>query len=135
MNPKRSRLEPDQLAGIEEKLERRRDILNLGVEINAFIKSSPDAGVANPRQTERSNGSMPTRIVSFSEIRRACRRDRSPLAFLPRSHRVGLPSDDYRRDNETAIAFPIYLAPRTKDSTPLRPIHKDHQPRRAQTHR
>jgi len=50
MNPKRSRLEPDQLAGIEEKLERAdENILNLGVEINAFIKSSPDAGVANPK--------------------------------------------------------------------------------------
>jgi len=89
--PKRSRLEPDQLAGIEEKLERAdENILNLGVEINAFIKSSPDAGVANPRQTERSNGSMPTRIVSFLRDS-ACLPERSlTLAFLPRSHRVGL---------------------------------------------
>ena len=120
MNPKRSRLEPDQLAGIEEKLERAdENILNLGVEINAFIKSSPDAGVANPKanRTQQWINAHKDRVIPprfgvlAGEIAHHWRSCLDHIAW-------GFSSDDYRRDNETAIAFPIYLAPPNKKTQP-----------------
>jgi hypothetical protein len=118
MDPKR--LAPDQLAGIEEKLKRAdENILNLGIEISAFIKSSPDAGVTNPKANRtqqwinvHKDRVIPPRFgVLAGEIVHHWRSCLDHIAW-------GLSSDDYRRDNETAIAFPIYINPPNKKTQP-----------------
>ncbi|MFY9644188.1 MAG: hypothetical protein WAK29_03365 [Terriglobales bacterium] len=113
MAPNRLRLDPDQLAGIEEKLERAdENILNLGVEINAFVKGSPDPSTAEPKGNRTQQWinfhkyrDIPPRFgVLAGEIVHHWRSCLDHIAW-------GLSSDDYRRDHETAIAFPILLKP------------------------
>jgi hypothetical protein len=113
-------LTPDQLAGIDEKLKRAdENILNLGIEINTFIKSSPDSGITNTKanrtqqwiNTHRDRVIPPRFGVLAGEIAHHWRSCLDHIAW-------GLSSDDYRRDNETAIAFPIFINPPNKKTQP-----------------
>jgi len=106
-------LKPDQLAGIEEKLKRAdENILNLGVEINAFVKDSPDTGAAEPK------GNKTQQWVNFHKDRVI------PPRFGTLAGEIvhhwsscfdhiawGLSSDKYRRKHPTLIAFPILVRP------------------------
>jgi hypothetical protein len=113
-------LKPDQLAGIEEKLKRAdENILNLGVEIGAFVKGSPDASAAEAK------GNKTQQWVNFHKGRVIPPRFGTLAGEIVHHWRScfdhiawGLSSDTYRRSEKTKtkIAFPILLKPPDKDA-------------------
>jgi len=110
-------LSPDQLAGIREKLNRANEnIFNLNSEISLFLKAGPDGGIAkgNQKALEKwrdfhDERKIPPRFaVLAGEIVHHLRSCLDHIAWM-------LSSDEYRRTNETAIAFPILtVAPSNK---------------------
>jgi hypothetical protein len=109
-------LDPDHLAGIEEKLKRAdENILNLSVEIGTFIKGRPDASAADPKgnKTQQWVNFHKERIVPprfgmlAGEIVHHWRSSLDHIAW-------GLSSESYRRSDETKIAFPILVKPPNK---------------------
>jgi hypothetical protein len=104
-------LTPDQLAGVYERLKRAdENIHNLGVEIGAFLKVSPDSGVADDKRKAAEEWlkfhierEIPPRFpVLAGEIIHHFRSCLDHIAWL-------LSNDSYRRTNEMEIAFPILL--------------------------
>jgi len=98
-----------QLAGIEEKLKRAdENILNLGVEIGAFLKASADAGVADDKRKAAEKWlkfhierEIPPRFpVLAGEVIHHLRSSLDHLTWV-------LSSESYRRTNETDISFPM----------------------------
>jgi hypothetical protein len=105
-----------QLADIGAKLERANEsIQNLNSEIIAFLKP-PEGGFSQNKVeavnqfTAHARRAVPVRFgVLIGEI---CQHLRSSLDYIV----WDLSSEDYRRSNENAIAFPICLTkPSTKD--------------------
>jgi hypothetical protein len=98
-----------QLAGIEEKLKRAdENVHNLGVEIGAFLKASPDAGVANDKRKAAEEWlkfhverEIPPRFpVLAGEVIHHLRSSLDHIAWI-------LSSESYRQSNERDITFPI----------------------------
>ena len=108
-------LTTNQLAGIYEKLKRAdENILNLDVEIGAFLKAGPDAGVAYDKRKAAEEWlkfhverEIPPRLpVLAGEIIHHFRSTLDHIAWI-------LSSESYRRSHERDIAFPV-LSQRSK---------------------
>ncbi|MFY9674967.1 MAG: hypothetical protein WAK13_10970 [Terriglobales bacterium] len=107
----RTLLSSDQLAGIEEKLKRAdENILNLGVEIGAFIKGRPDTSATDAK------GNKTQQWINFHKERAIPPRFGMLAGEIVHHWRScldhvawGLSSEGYRRSDETKIAFPILL--------------------------
>jgi hypothetical protein len=100
------------LRGVREKLKRAdENILNLNTEISAFLKKSPDSGVANDKRESvekwakhHAQRPIPPRFpVIAGEIIHHLRSCLDHIAWM-------LSSDPYKADPETRkkIAFPIF---------------------------
>jgi hypothetical protein len=109
-------LSPSALTDIEAKLERANESIQyLNSEIVAFLKP-PESGFSKNKVeavnqfTAHAKRAVPVRFgVLIGEI---CQHLRSSLDYVV----WALSSEDYRRSNENAIAFPVCLAePTTKD--------------------
>lgn len=106
-----SLLTPDALAGIHEKLKRANEnIVNLNSEIDAFIKVSPNSGIAEakpqlPEDWIKSHAQQPIPprfAVVAGEVIHHLRSCLDHIAW-------DLSTDTYRKKAETKIAFPILI--------------------------
>jgi hypothetical protein len=112
------RLTPDQLAGVYEKLKRANETIgNLKSEITIFLNKRPEGGFSKDEHEAakefaefHAKREIPLRFgVIAGEVAHHLRSSLDHIAWM-------LSSESYRRDRETAIAFPIFLSkPAKKD--------------------